>query len=1194
MTRIVASAFAVTACLAALLAVVLRQDDRPRSAGSSVTGLGPDVIFEANGGRTDPSVDFLTRGRDFSLFLTRGTAVLRARRGRREAVVRTSLVGAAAPRGVGERRKRGHVNVLRGSEPSKWRTGIPTFGRVRYAAVYPGIDLLYHGRQGKLEYDFQVAPGADPGDIAISVEGGRVRVGHDGSLAIQTPAGVVRQLAPVAYQPGGRKVQARWRVDGRTARFDLGSYDRARPLVIDPVLGYGTFAGGGASDHAYGIEVDADGNAYLTGTTLSDDFPSAGAIQSHQDSQYAHNDVFVTKLAAGGGSFLYSTYLGGTGNDTGNALALATDGGAVVVGQTDSTDFPTAHPLTGTARGTGGSQEAFVARLTPNGDGLVYSTLFGGTGVENAADVVLDGTDDPYFVGVGNGGTGFPVGTTAGYQSTPSTGPDAFLAKLTWNGSALTNAYSTLYGGTGTYPNGSDSAAGVVLGINGHVYMTGTTYSTAFPTTSGVITPTDPDNGTYPSGADGFLVDFDLTPPPATSTRAAATYLGGSGADSIAGVDRDKVSGSLLVVGQTNSNTLPNPDTTGGFTRAAGTGTIDGWIGWVGDDLTSANNYWVGGNAADTATGVHVVQDGLSTTMLAYVAGTTASNNFSVTDSPAAASTNASAYVVKFSSGSRPLSAILGPVGSLGGVDGLAVDALGSAYVAGTAYEGFPTTSGSAQPSSAGPVNNPGPSQTVGPDAFVARLDLKKPVLTQKPAAIISTGSATFQLSGKDTNASYQCSGKTGGGTLTGPGTCTPDINNKVMYSDLAEGPQKFQARAKDDLGAFSPTTTYDFVVDLNPPGAIELESPAAGAQTAEHSPQFSWKEPTDATTVTYQLTIDGTADAVTPTCSGGVCSFRTSRVLGNGPHPWSVRATDAVARSTDSAQRTFTVADPPTAKFSIAPNPVLVGRSVTFDGSGSTDASHPISRYEWDLDGDGSFETDGGASPTTGRAYAAPQDVNIQLRVTGDTGLTSTVSQVLRVTAGGTIPTQLGVTINNGAQYTRTPDVEVSVSSPPTITQMLFSNDGGFLAPTVFAPQKSVKWKLDSSGPERLPKQIYVRFLTGPFASETFQDDIILDEIPPKVEQASVAPAAARSSRASVAAAKAKRWKLRLKATDSNSGVAGVQITPNKKKPGKVLNYKTRLTIKAAGRKLWVRAIDRAGNVSAWRAAKSASKRLR
>jgi hypothetical protein len=1200
MTRIVASALAVSACLAALLAVVLPREDETNSArpgAIAAAAVGSGVVFEANGGRTDSRVDFLTRGRNFALFLTRDGAVLRARHSGREAIVRTSLVGASTPVGHGEQLRRGRVNVLRGSDPANWRTGIPAYGRVRYPSVYRGIDLVYHGKKGALEYDFQLAPGADPREIAISVGGGSMWVDDDGSLAIRTPAGIVRQQAPVAYQAGGRKVDARWRLKGSTARFELGSYDRSQPLVIDPVLGYGTFAGGSASDYAYDIKVDDAGSAYVTGTTLSDDFPSVGAIQSHQDSQNEHNDVFVTKIAAGGGSFVYSTYIGGTNNDTGSGLALASDGGAVVVGNTSSaSDFPTSHPLTGTAKGTGGAPDAFILRLTPNGDGLVYSTLFGGTGTENAADVVLDASDNVYVVGVGNGGTGFPVGQTAGYQATPSTGPDAFLAKLTWDGSALTNAYSTLYGGSGTYPNGGDSATGVVLGINGHVYVTGTTYSTAFPTTAGVITPTDPDSGTYPSGADGFLVDFDLTQSGASS-RTAATYLGGAGADSIAGIDRDKISGGLLVVGQTSSNTLPNGDTTQGFTRTAGTGTIDGWIGWVGSDLTSANNYWVGGNATDSATGVQVIQDGSAITMLAYVAGNTASSNFSVTDSPVAASTTPSAFVVKFNSGARPLSAILGPVGQFGSANAIAVDGLGSAYVAGTAYDAFPTTAGSAQPVAAGPVNNPGANQTIGPDAFVARLDLKKPVLVQKPAVIITTGSATFQLSGRDTTASYQCSAKTAGGTLTAPASCgSLTFDNKVTYTDLAEGQQKFQARAKDDLGSFSQTTTYDFVVDLHPPAAFELDSPASGAQTAEHSPTFAWKSASDVTAVTYQLTIDGTVDTATPSCSASACSLKTSRVLGNGPHTWTVRATDAVSRSTDSTQRTFTVADPPSAKFSIAPNPVLVGRNVTFDGSASVDANHPISRYEWDLDGDGSFETDGGASPTTGRAYAGAQDVNIQLRVTGDTGLTSTAAQALHVTAGGVIPTQLGVTINNGAQYTRTPDVVVSVSAPPTITQMLFSNDGGFLAPTVFAPQKTVKWKLDSSGPERLPKTIYVRFLTGPFASETFQDDIILDEIPPKVEQASVVPAAAGSSRASAvaAAAKAKRWTLKLKASDSNSGVAGVQITANKKKPGKVLKYKRRVTIKTVGSKLWVRAVDRAGNISPWRAAKSASKRGR
>jgi hypothetical protein len=209
-------------------------------------------------------------------------------------------------------------------------------------------------------------------------------------------------------------------------------------------------------------------------------------------------------------------------------------------------------------------------------------------------------------------------------------------------------------------------------------------------------------------------------------------------------------------------------------------------------------------------------------------------------------------------------------------------------------------------------------------------------------------------------------------------------------------------------------------------------------------------------------------------------------------------------------------------------------------------------------------------------------------VRVTDGVGTTATASTPLKISNPAGAASLLGISVNSGAQYTRTPDVTLLVKAPTTASSILVSNDGGFLAPATFPIASSIKWKLDSSGPERLPKTIYVRFFTGPFASETFQDDIILDETPPKVDQASVAPvAAAAPATASAAKAKLKKWKLKVKATDSNSGVAKIQATSNKRKPGKLLTYKRKLTVKSAKRPRWIRARDRAGNYSRWRKAR-------
>jgi hypothetical protein len=178
----------------------------------------------------------------------------------------------------------------------------------------------------------------------------------------------------------------------------------------------------------------------------------------------------------------------------------------------------------------------------------------------------------------------------------------------------------------------------------------------------------------------------------------------------------------------------------------------------------------------------------------------------------------------------------------------------------------------------------------------------------------------------------------------------------------------------------------------------------------------------------------------------------------------------------------------------------------------------------------------------------------------------------------------QLGVSINSGAQYTRTPDVKLALKFPNTTTQFLISNDGGFLTPTTFVPNQSVAWKLDSSGPERLPKTVYVRFLLGPIVSETYTDDIILDETPPTVDQATVVPPAGATA---VHAAKLVKYTVKLKASDKTSGVDAVQITAKKSKPGRFLAYKRKLKVRASTRKLYVRARDRAGNLSRWKKAR-------
>ena len=325
------------------------------------------LSFEANHGQSDSTVKFLSRGSGYSLFLTSNEAVLvlsqseadesrtasrvnrtavRARH-RKSAVVRMTLVNAnPQSQAAGHDALPGKSNYFIGNDPAKWRTNIPTYAKVKYEGVYPGVDLVYYGNHGQLEYDFVVAPGADPRLVTLAFEGAReVHIDARGELVLGVEGGEVRQHKPVVYQEVAgvkQEVAGRYVMNGkRQVGFRVADYDASLPLIIDPVLVYSTYLGGSSFDDPLGIAVDGAGSAHVTGLTTSTDFPTtAGTVQpTHAGGSY---DAFVTKLDATGSVRLYSTYLGGSGNfDHGKGIAVDAAGSAYVTGLTNSTNFPT-------------------------------------------------------------------------------------------------------------------------------------------------------------------------------------------------------------------------------------------------------------------------------------------------------------------------------------------------------------------------------------------------------------------------------------------------------------------------------------------------------------------------------------------------------------------------------------------------------------------------------------------------------------------------------------------------------------------------------------------------------------------------------------------------------------------------------------------------------------------------------------
>lgn len=426
------------------------------------------IFFEPNHGQTDPRVKFLARGAGYAMFLTSDEAVfaLQPTRStasadveaattpstenpdRGAAVIRMTLDrGNRAPTLLGEARQPGKSHYLIGNEAAGRRHDVPHFGKVRYGEVYPGIDLVFYGNQRRLEYDFIVAPGRNPSQIAMRFEGATagLQIDRSGNLVLGTANGDLLQRKPVAYQDiGARRIAVESRyalLDDHRVGFSVGSYDAAHPLVIDPVLAFGSYLGGNQEDDGYAIAVDRAGNTYLAGRTRSTDFPIRDPLPGQGPS--GGQDAFVTKINAAGSAIVYSTYLGGDGSDAALRMAVDSQGNAHVVGETNSTDFPTFNALQPQLKG---SLDAFVTKLDPSGSGLVYSTYLGGDGADTGTDIALDSAGRACIAGQVYAG-GFPV--TAGAYDTVFRGGgedeldmgDPFIVKLGGNGAQIFGTY---------------------------------------------------------------------------------------------------------------------------------------------------------------------------------------------------------------------------------------------------------------------------------------------------------------------------------------------------------------------------------------------------------------------------------------------------------------------------------------------------------------------------------------------------------------------------------------------------------------------------------------------------------------------------------------------------------------------------------------------------------------------------------
>jgi hypothetical protein len=556
------------------------------------------LSFEANQGQTDPTVKFLSRGDGYELFLTSDSAVFRLRSSRVDSssasssssVVRMKLAGANSRAAIkGAETLPGTANYFIGNDPNKWTTGATTYGKVNYRQIYQGIDLVYYGTQRQLEYDFVVAPGADPKQIALEFAGAKPMLGPEGSLVLTLDGAPLSFRKPVVYQMNGGKkepVAGSYQLAGGRVQFALGKYDHRRALVIDPVLIYLTYLGGSrddvigylqyyggsnATNPTQGVAVDQSGNVYVTGRTQSTDFPLQGPIQPvNTENGYTG---YVAKLNPEGSQLIYSTYFGGgvSGDATETrpyAIAVDSSGSAYVTGLTSTNQFPVTAGAYQTVCGyinnfnrsnCPNSQSAFLTKFSPSGGSLVYSTFLGYL-FETGVAVAVDSQGQAYVAGNSSANctssvpSCFPTTANAvlpGSAFNNTLNPvnqqvgSAFISVFDAAGAKL--LYSSLYGYSDitTTNHGATYGVGVAVDASGYFYLVGNTQNNGLPVTPGAFQPyfgsTNPSLATPPGR--GFVAKFN--PVSSGAALAYATYLGGTDpaqgaySDGIAGVAAD-------------------------------------------------------------------------------------------------------------------------------------------------------------------------------------------------------------------------------------------------------------------------------------------------------------------------------------------------------------------------------------------------------------------------------------------------------------------------------------------------------------------------------------------------------------------------------------------------------------------------------------------------------------------------------
>ncbi len=802
---------------------------------------------------------------------------------------------ATIPKGAGLEPHR--TNYLLGDQ-CNWLSGVPNYRSIVYQDLWPGIDLVYSFNEKGLKYEYRIDPFVDEGIIKVRADGAELWSEPSRLTFVTSHQRLFDGELMITEGSSSSHLEGRFITYGNEIAYEVEGRDRTKNLTIDPLV-YSTYMGGSGNDYANSVAVDSSGNVYVTGYTGSTNFPTSVAYQA---SINGSNDAFVLKLSSDGGSLLYSTYIGGSANDVARAIAIDPSGNAYVTGYTGSTNFPTSNPI---RPGNNGMEDAFVLKLSSSGGILIYSTYMGGSGNDIANGIALDSSNNAYVAGT-TSSTDFPVLNS--YQSNNRGLDEAFAFKLNSAGSALT--YSTYIGGAD-----EDYGNSIAVDSSGNAFVAGSTSSTNFPTSNA-----------YQSSNHGFGDAFLLKLSAIGSTLLFSTYLGGA-AEDVANAVIVGAQGNAYVAGSTYSTNFP----TQAPYQASNAGNEDAFIAKMGASGSSlVYSTYIGGSGSDPAYGVALDSSGL-----ASVVGRTSSTNFPTMyphQGTKSGSLDAFELKLNLTGGSLVYSTYIGGTSSDVAYD-IAIGPSGAAYVCGiTSSTNFPTSI-PYQSSNAGST-----------DAFI--LEVAQPCLPSAPTGFTATA-GTGQVA-----LAWQAPASNGGTTITkyriyrgtspGAETYLTFVGNVLAYTDTSVAHQAYYYKvAAENLVGQGPQSA-----EAGPATPTTAPDPPANLATTPGNTQLvlTWNPPANdgGQPITNYRIFRGTSpsgESLLLTV-GNVLAYTNTGLTNGQTYYFVITAINSVGQSRISDEVSGTPATVPSSPQSLAASPAISLINLTWSAPSSNGGS--------------------------------------------------------------------------------------------------------------------------------------------------------------------------------------------------------------------------------------------------------------